>query len=42
MNNPLQGTADSISPFRLTPMSIFPFFGLADAMQIYSAMSSLV
>ena len=42
MNNPLQGKADSISPIRLTPISIFPFSGLADATQIYSAMSSLV
>ena len=30
MNNPLQGKAVSISPFRLTPMSVFPFCGLAD------------
>ena len=41
MNNPLQGKADSISPFQLTP-SVFLFCGLADAMQIYSAMSNFV
>ena len=42
MNNPLQRKADSISPFQLTPMSVFPLCGLADAMKIYSAMSSFV